>query len=147
MRRLVLMSVLVLLAAALSGCIQPATPAGLPADAPPELVAQRYFELRANGDEQSARALMWRPERFDGLRDGGLKGLTGLRVEPSEEDTAAYRPDEYRILAEIRLMWVEYVRHRKDDVGNPPGPDGRYVLVGRETEGGPWLIVEIGTGP
>jgi hypothetical protein len=32
-------------------------------------------------------------------------------------------------------------------VGSPPGTDGRFVLLGRETANGPWLVLEIGTGP
>ncbi len=125
-----------------------ARPPDLPADASAERVAQRYFELLAAGDDRAARQLVWRPERFDrAVKDSGLRGLTDLEVGESWEDTAAHRPPEYRALSQIRELRVEYVRHRTDSVGTPPGNDGRFVLLGRETEDGPWLVIEIGTGP
>lgn len=130
---------------AVAGCAASELP---PVDAPPEAVARRFFELEATGDSKAARQLMWRPERFDSaVPDGGLVGLTDLTVGDSREDTAANRPDEYRVLTEIRELRVEYVRTRADGVGTPPGSDGRFVLLGREAEDAPWLILEIGTGP
>lgn len=131
---------------AVAGCAAP--PAPLAPDAPPEQVAGRYFELRAAGDEDGARRLMWRPERFDrAVPDGSFRGLTDLTVGQSREDSAAHRPAEYRAFAHIRLLRAEYVRHRRDSVGTPPGRDGRFVLLGRENADAPWLILEIGTGP
>jgi hypothetical protein len=143
-RRLVVGMVIAFALLAVGCSQQPA----LPVDASPEVVAQRYFELLAKGDKDAARALMWHPERFDEtVPETGYKGLTDLLVGVSQEGSAAYRPDEYRVFGEIRLLRVEYVRHRTDSVGTPPGGDGRFVLLGRETESDPWRVIEIGTGP
>lgn len=135
----------IIVALVLAACSEPL---GVPKDASPELVARRYFEFRAAGQDDRARQLMWRPQRFDGaVPESGYAGLTDLAVGASQEDTAAHRPEEYRVLSEIRLLRVHYVRHRTDSVGSPPGRDGRFVLLGREAEDGAWLVIEIGTGP
>jgi hypothetical protein len=130
----------------LVGCS--AAPDALPPDATPEEVARRYFELRAAGDDDAARSLMWRPARFDdAVPDRSLKGLSDLEVDPSREDTVAGRPVEYLELAEIRLAVVRYRRHRRSVTGEPPGRDTRFVLLGQERVGGRWLVLETGTGP
>ena len=130
----------------LAGCAAP--PAPLAPDASPEQVARRYFELQAAGREEPARSLVWRPSRFDGaVTDRSLRGLTDLRVEPSREDTVAGRPVIYLELAALRMLVVRYERHKTSVTGEPPGQDLRFVLLGQETPGAPWLVVETGTGP
>ena len=130
------------------GCGGCSAPPPLPQNATPEAVARRYFELLADGHDRAARELIWRPHRYDGVvPETGYRGLTGLRVGASRPDTATNRPDEYRDLAELRLLRAEYVRHRTDSVGSAPGADGRFVLLGREGPDAPWLVIEVGTGP
>lgn len=130
----------------LAGCAAP--PDALAPDASPEQVARRYYELQAAGNEDAARALMWRPARFDSsVADKSLRGLTGLEVGRSREDTAAARPPVYLELAALRMLVVRYERHKTSVTGEPPGQDMRFVLLGRETPEGPWLVVETGTGP
>lgn len=117
-------------------------------DATPEEVALSYFELAADGDDEAAKALMWRPERFEGATRGdSFRGITNIAVGESWEDTATGRPDEYSELAEIRELTVEFTTHRRSEVGEPPGDMLRFVVIGRDTEDGPWWIVELGTGP
>jgi hypothetical protein len=76
-----------------------------------------------------------------------LRGLTDLKVERSREDTVAGRPVVYLELAALRMLVVRYERHKTAVTGEPPGQDMRFVLLGQETQGGPWLVVESGTGP
>jgi hypothetical protein len=131
----------------LAGCSakQPAEPAP---DRTPEQVARSYYELLAAGREEDARSLMWRPDRFsEVVADRSLRGLTELEVDRSREDTAAGRPPEYLELATLRMLVVRYKRHRVSSIGEPAGQDMRFVLVGQEVPGGPWLVVETGTGP
>lgn len=131
---------------AIAGCS--AAPKALPSDASPEQVARRYFELLGAGDDDGARSLVWKPGRFDDtVRDGSLKGLTDLEVDPSREDTATGRPPEYLELATLRLLVVRYQRHTTAVTGEPPGQDLRFVLLGQEQPGGRWLVIETGTGP
>ena len=130
----------------LTGCAP--APEPLAPDASPEQVARRYYESQAAGHNEAARSLMWRPGRFDGVvPDRSLRGLTGLEVDRSREDTVAGRPSEYLELAALRMLVVRYRRHRTSVTGEPPGQDMRFVLLGQERPGSPWLVVETGTGP
>jgi hypothetical protein len=79
--------------------------------------------------------------------DRSLRGLTRLEVDRSREDTAASRPPAYLELAALRMLVVRYERHKTSSIGEPPGQDMRFVLLGQERPGGPWLVIETGTGP
>lgn len=130
----------------LMGCAAP--PAALAPDASPEQVARRYYELHAAGREGAASSLTWRPTRFDtAVADTSLRGLTDLRVGHSREDTAVGRPSVYRELAALRMLVVRYEPRRTSVNGAPPRHEMRFVLLGQERPGGPWLVVETGTGP
>lgn len=114
----------------------------------PETTARGYLEYRIAGEDESARTLMWRPERFDTAQsDDSLRGATELEVGASWKDSAEHRPDEYRVLAEIRELEARYTTSRRDSVGTPPGRQMRFILLGREYADGPWFVLETGTGP
>ena len=149
LRRLTLCLTLMLVGAALASC--GGTPSSVtPASASPEDVARRYVELLSSGDVQKARALVWRPERFGDPTTFGdaFEGATDLRVSASAPDSAAAGgPPEYAELEELRELAVDLITTRRDAAGNPPGERRVFVLLGRETLGGPWRVVDLGTGP
>ena len=109
-----------------------------------------YYQRLSHHDAAGAAALLEPGLRSQMLAGGGseltnIKSLTNIRDVKSAP--ASFPPEAPRGYVDITQVFVTYDVVYRQVEASSNGANSRFVYVGRDGAGGPWRILEIGTGP
>ena len=137
-----------------AGAPSPSITASATAGASAQAVVQQFYEFLSANRVTQACALVVPKERAAVAsmlaEDPAYVGLTDLHFSVLHQGKEVARGGPPAWVKYVDLCEVEshYVTHKASVTGAPAGQQVRFAVLGRQTAGGPWLLVDSpGTGP
>ena len=116
-------------------------------DDTPAHVARAYFRAMSRGKGSEANSYLSRANEWKNKPDYYASDYLGCSITDIEGSDGPVdisgRPD-YRLVFDVREVAIQ-VRYKHHSLAGDTGDVSYVVMVARDTPGGPWRIVEIGT--